>query len=185
VNPYEVLGVGRDASAAEIRTAYRRLAKRNHPDLNRGGAAATRRFQEIGEAYATLSNPERRAAYDLEAGYGIDSLFEGIDSLFEAVAKARTAAWREAEEKAGQRTALEQARREFERWLLSVQPKGRSLPGYYHFVYLELDLVDSLAEFVAMRRRWEAWTVEAELERARQTALRRREKRAEQKAAAE
>ncbi|MEW2418487.1 DnaJ C-terminal domain-containing protein [Streptomyces sp. NPDC046866] len=60
---YEVLGVARDATAEEIQRAYRNLARRWHPDLNKE-PGAEERFKEIGEAYDVLSDPERRAEYD-------------------------------------------------------------------------------------------------------------------------
>jgi molecular chaperone DnaJ len=61
---YAVLGVGKDASAAEVKKAYRRLARKFHPDANSGDPASERRFKEIGEAYAVLSDPEQRQQYD-------------------------------------------------------------------------------------------------------------------------
>jgi DnaJ-class molecular chaperone len=64
-NPYQTLGVNRDATADEIKRAYRRLASKHHPD--RGGD--TKVFQEIQTAYDTLSDPQRRAAYD-NPGFG-------------------------------------------------------------------------------------------------------------------
>ncbi|OHV48441.1 DnaJ C-terminal domain-containing protein [Pseudofrankia sp. BMG5.36] len=60
---YEILGVGRDSSAEEIQQAYRRLARRYHPDVN-SDPAAEERFKEIGEAYHVLSDPKTRARYD-------------------------------------------------------------------------------------------------------------------------
>jgi molecular chaperone DnaJ len=61
---YEVLGVGRDASADEIKKAYRKLAMQYHPDQNKGDAAAEEKFKEVGEAYAVLSDTDKRARYD-------------------------------------------------------------------------------------------------------------------------
>jgi curved DNA-binding protein len=62
-DPYSVLGVSRTADAEEIQRAYRKLARKYHPDVNREPDAAER-FKEIGEAYSTLSDPETRARYD-------------------------------------------------------------------------------------------------------------------------
>jgi curved DNA-binding protein CbpA len=67
---YDLLDVHPSASAIEIRRAYRELSKKYHPDtttLTR--AKATVKFQALNEAYAVISNPERRLAYDLEIGY--------------------------------------------------------------------------------------------------------------------
>jgi molecular chaperone DnaJ len=61
---YRVLGVPEDATQDQIRKAYRKLAKENHPDANPGDPKAQERFQEIGEAYAVLSDKEKRAQYD-------------------------------------------------------------------------------------------------------------------------
>jgi len=61
---YEILGVARDAPASEIKSAYRKIAIRDHPDKNPGDAEAETRFKEAAEAYAVLSDPEKRARYD-------------------------------------------------------------------------------------------------------------------------
>jgi DnaJ-class molecular chaperone len=61
---YEVLGVKRDASAEDIRKAYRKLAKQFHPDLNPGKPEAEARFKSISAAYDLLSDPEKRTRYD-------------------------------------------------------------------------------------------------------------------------
>ena len=63
-NPYEVLGVKKDASDDEIRRVYRNLAKKFHPDLNPGNKQAEARFKEISAAYDLLSDKEKRARYD-------------------------------------------------------------------------------------------------------------------------
>ena len=61
---YAALGVDKDASAADLKKAYRKLARTLHPDANPGDAAAEARFKEVGEAYAVLSDPEQREQYD-------------------------------------------------------------------------------------------------------------------------
>ncbi|HEV2860646.1 MAG TPA: J domain-containing protein [Pyrinomonadaceae bacterium] len=66
VDYYKVLGVKRGASAAEIKSAYRRLARQRHPDLNGGTEQAAREFALISLAYRTLSDPHERAYYDTQ-----------------------------------------------------------------------------------------------------------------------
>ncbi len=61
---YQILGVSEKADAGEIKKAYRKLAKQYHPDANQNDPRAAERFKEIGEAYAVLSNAEKRAQYD-------------------------------------------------------------------------------------------------------------------------
>jgi molecular chaperone DnaJ len=61
---YKVLGVKKDATPEQIKKAYRKLARDNHPDSNPGNASAEERFKEISEAYAVLSSPDKRKEYD-------------------------------------------------------------------------------------------------------------------------
>ncbi len=61
---YEVLGVEKNADDATIKKAYRQLAKKYHPDMNPGDAEAEKKFKEAGEAYAVLSDPDKRKQYD-------------------------------------------------------------------------------------------------------------------------
>ncbi|HEV8336030.1 MAG TPA: molecular chaperone DnaJ [Candidatus Polarisedimenticolia bacterium] len=77
VDYYEVLGVGRKARPAEIKKAYKRLARKCHPDLNPGNRTAEEQFKRITEAYAVLSDPEKRRRYD-QGGLGAEgSPFQG------------------------------------------------------------------------------------------------------------
>jgi len=63
-DPYKALGVGREATAGDIRRAYRKLAKKHHPDLNPGNKAAEEKFKKISVAYDLLSDPDKRARFD-------------------------------------------------------------------------------------------------------------------------
>ncbi len=69
---YEVLGVGREASAADIKKAYRRLAMKYHPDRNPDDDSAAEQFKEVSEAYEVLSDDQKRAAYDRFGHSGVD-----------------------------------------------------------------------------------------------------------------
>jgi len=71
-DPYKVLGVSRDASDEEIKRAYRRLAKKYHPDLNPGDAEAARKMQEVNAAYDQIKNPQKaqRPGQGGYSGYG-------------------------------------------------------------------------------------------------------------------
>ena len=71
---YEVLGVDRDANEAEVKKAFRRLARELHPDVNDHDPEAEEKFKAAAEAYEVLSDPERRRAYD---AYGHEGLRSG------------------------------------------------------------------------------------------------------------
>lgn len=82
---YEVLGVSKDADDATLKKAYRQVAKKYHPDMNPGDAEAEKKFKEASEAYAVLSDPEKRRQYDqfghaaFEGGAGGAGGFGGFD----------------------------------------------------------------------------------------------------------
>lgn len=91
---YDVLGVQKNASDAEIKKAFRNLAKENHPDSNRGDENAETRFKEINEAYENLKDPQTRAAYDqfghagtqssgMGAGFGGGGFSGNFSDIFE------------------------------------------------------------------------------------------------------
>ena len=97
---YEVLGVSKDASAEEIKKAYRKLAMQYHPDKNPGDKAAEDKFKEAAEAYDVLSNPDKKARYDqfghagvsgagggggFAGGFTMEDIFSRFGDIFEGM----------------------------------------------------------------------------------------------------
>jgi len=76
---YQVLGLKKDATAAEIKRAYRKLAVKYHPDKNPGNKEAEEKFKEINEAYAVLSDPQKRSQYDQFGSTGFHERFSQED----------------------------------------------------------------------------------------------------------
>ena len=78
---YETLGVGRDADDKEIKRAFRRLARKYHPDVNPGDKEAERKFKEVSEAFAVLSDPQKRQQYD-QFGHAGEAFRQGATGPF-------------------------------------------------------------------------------------------------------
>lgn len=93
---YEILGVSRSATEKEIKSAFRKLARKYHPDTNRGNKDAEEKFKEINEAYEVLSNPDKKRRYDtLGSGFSSGSDFTpppGFDFPFDNLGKGFTQA---------------------------------------------------------------------------------------------
>jgi DnaJ-class molecular chaperone len=89
---YEILGIGRDANRAEVKTAFRRLARELHPDVNDHDPEAEEKFKAAAEAYEVLSDPERRRAYDRYGHEGLRASgfppggagFGSVEDIFQA-----------------------------------------------------------------------------------------------------
>src|SRR5918999_78217 len=86
---YEILGVERTASSAEIATAYRKLAVKFHPDKNPGDQEAIERFKEAAEAFEVLNDPDKRARYDRYGHAGLNGAggahhFTDVEDIFSA-----------------------------------------------------------------------------------------------------
>ncbi|MBW1704136.1 MAG: J domain-containing protein [Deltaproteobacteria bacterium] len=76
---YNILGVSKSASVEEIKKAYRKLALKYHPDHNKGDKEAEARFKDLSEAYAVLSNPEKKKQYDMFGAEGFQNRFSQED----------------------------------------------------------------------------------------------------------
>lgn len=85
---YDVLGIGRTASEKEIKAAYRKLARKYHPDVNPGDTGAEDRFKEVAEAFAVLGDPEKRARYDRGGREAFGSGFDPFAGMSREQAEA-------------------------------------------------------------------------------------------------
>jgi curved DNA-binding protein CbpA len=95
VDHYEILGIHKEASSAEIRAAYKRLAMQYHPDRNPGNLQAEEMFKKINEAYHTLSDPLKKAKYDGQSSY---VYFEFSDEYLHELNKRRYSQWQRAQQ---------------------------------------------------------------------------------------
>ncbi|MBP6632304.1 MAG: J domain-containing protein [Kofleriaceae bacterium] len=92
---YEILGISKDADEADLKRAYRELARRCHPDVNPDDPGATERFREINEAYAALSDPRERARYDRmgapgdDGGSGLGAVAQAVEDVIGDVLRRR------------------------------------------------------------------------------------------------
>jgi len=88
---YEVLGIQKGASESEIKSAFRKMAMKYHPDRNPGDKEAEEKFKEINEAYGILSDPDKKSKYDRfghagvdpSAGFGGGAGFGGFEDIFD------------------------------------------------------------------------------------------------------
>ena len=94
-DPYQVLGVSRDASDEEVKKAYRRLAKKYHPDLNPGDEEAARRMQEVNAAYEQITSPEK-SSYGGYDPFGGQQRQQGSSYVSAAAQYIRFGRYREA-----------------------------------------------------------------------------------------
>jgi curved DNA-binding protein len=99
---YKILGVSKSASTEDIKKSYRKLAMKYHPDRNRESKVAEEKFKEISEAYAVLSDPEKRKQYDMfgaegfQKRYSQEDIFSGFDfsDIFKEFGFGDTSGWK-------------------------------------------------------------------------------------------
>ena len=142
---YAILGVGRSASADEIKKAYRRLAQKFHPDRNPDNKKAADRFKEISVAHDTLSNPRKRSLYD---EFGVEGLQAGFDPERARTFRRRATRGGHADPWGGAGPAWSEGGRSFSDVLnemfSGLGRQARGVPGADLEYPLEIDLVDAI-----------------------------------------
>lgn len=139
-DPYAALGVSRTAAADEIKSAYRKLARKHHPDVNPGDKKAEERFKEISAAHDILGDPKRRALYD---EFGAEGLRDGFDAERTRAAKRWAShGGRAAGPEMGEASPLDDLFGEF----FGGAPRKRRAParGADVETHIEIDLVQAL-----------------------------------------
>ena len=90
---YEILEIEREASEADIKSAYRKLALKFHPDRNPGDKAAEERFKEAAEAYAVLGDGDKKARYDRYGHAGVQGAAGGVNPCIRPSASLYSHTW--------------------------------------------------------------------------------------------
>ncbi len=158
-DPYEVLGVSHDATDEEIKTAYRRLAKQYHPDLNPGDAEAARKMNEINAAYEQIKNPqpEPGAAGTSASGYGYDGDFWGFGGGYGGYGYSgdggqRRQHYSSTEFQAADHFIQSGEYADAQRVLSDVPASQRTAEWYYYSAQASYGLGDQMAALDAIRR---------------------------------
>ena len=139
-DPYKVLGLGPDASDEDVKRAYRRLAKKYHPDLNPGDQEAARKMQEVNTAYEQIKNPEKFAGQQQNSGYG------GYGGYYDPFGGYRQQSYTQSETDSYQQAAYNYIR--FGRWREALNTLENSTQRNARWYYLSALANDGLGNQV-------------------------------------